>query len=546
MSENGDGDYNSSSSHTQEEQKVEEPQPLQVKGKGKAKKSSTSPENQDKTSLVKRKRGQPKKTLTTKKTTKKTKSAKSVQIKEMEEDNTPTASVSDEDEDQDDDMAIVLVPMRNEFTKLFMEMNEDDSETSSSSGALAPRTWKDIFTSLRDPELEARIKTEEEAILEYQKKHAFDYETQDIRRQILLMNADIAIKSQVLKKYDEINGKKGGIGVTGADKSKFQAWIRDVLTIPFNKTLPLPVTIDDGAEKIKTFLDDVKVKLDKAVAGHDHVKDEIVDYIARIISNPQGKGQVLALSGSRGVGKTRLIKKGVAEALGRPFHVINLGGLNDVHVLTGHDVTYSGSKYGRLAQILIQSKCDNPVVYLDEIDKIQANHEKGMEIFRVLTHVLDEEQNYEFFDEYFGGIKIDLSKILFVASLNNPDDVEPVLRDRLKLVHLNKLDNETKINIGFTHVLPELLDIVKIDPKAITFPRETMRYLVTQKTVQEDGCRQMKKKIETIIQKLNTMKITQTGYFQDGTGTLEVTTAVVDDLLKHENDEIDSYSHMYS
>ena len=120
------------------------------------------------------------------------------------------------------------------------------------------------------------------------------------------------------------------------------------------------------------------------------------------------------------------MRKGIAEALGRPFHVLNLGGMNDVHVLTGHDLTYTGAKYGRFAQILIQSQCENPVIYLDEIDKVQSGNDKGMEIFRVLTHVLDEEQNHEFYDEYFSNVSIDLSKILFVASLNNPDDIEGI------------------------------------------------------------------------------------------------------------------------
>lgn len=437
---------------------------------------------------------------------------------------------------------LMLIPTsQNEL--FIVPLDQDDYDDDS-----AEQSWTEVVKGGKTKELELCLKREEKAVREYLKEHATDFESLETRRQILLMNADVSVKAMLLKKYEQIHGKKGGgDGMSGADKTKLQSWLNDVLTLPFNKTMSLPVSVDDGPSVIKEYLATVRDKLEKAVAGHEHVKDEIIDYIARIISNPQGKGNTLALCGSKGCGKTRLIKRGVAEALGRPFHVINLGGLNDVHVLTGHDLTYSGSKYGRVAQILIQSKCDNPVIYLDEIDKIQPNSEKGMEIFRVLTHILDEEQNMEFYDEYFGGVKIDLSKILFVASLNNLEDVEPILRDRLKVIHMHKLDLAKKIEIGYLHIMPELIQLVGFDQELLEIPEETMKYIVTNKTVQEDGCRQFKKKLETIIQKLNTMYITQTALFSDPSNKVILTKDIVDDLSKHNQDSSDDYpSHMYS
>lgn len=422
--------------------------------------------------------------------------------------------------------------------------NENDFDEASSWAQVTRRKRKQ--KTAKEKELIAKMKEAEKLIDEYHEKHGMDVQHQDMRKQILLLDAPVPIKALVLRKYDDVNKRGGGGFGNAADKSKFQAWIKDILSIPFNRSLPLPVTLSDGSGRIREFLDEMKGKLDFAIAGQEHVKDEIIDYVARIISNPQGKGNILALAGPKGTGKTRVIKRGVAEALQRPFHVINLGGLNDVHVLTGHDMTYSGAKYGRLAQILIQSHCDNPVIYLDEIDKVQGASDKGMEIFRVLTHILDEEQHQEFFDEYFGSVPLDLSKVLFVASLNSPDDVESILRDRLKIIHMNNLTLTDKLTIAFDYVLPELYNIINFDQSRVSISVEVVRYIINVKTPFEEGCRQMKKKLETIIQKLNTMLITQTGYFIDNPVSIELTVNMVNALLKPFDTDTSKFSMMYN
>jgi ATP-dependent Lon protease len=239
------------------------------------------------------------------------------------------------------------------------------------------------------------------------------------------------------------------------------------------------------------------------------------------------------------------VRKGVAEAFQRPFHVINLGGMNDVHVLTGHDLTYTGAKYGKLAQILIQSRCENPIIYLDEIDKIQSGNDKGMEIFRVLTHILDEEQNHEFYDEYFGTVPIDLSKVLFVASLNNPDDIETILRDRLKLVKVDDLTIQEKISISRDYIFPELFTQVAMPLDTMEIEDDIIRYVIRNKTEEEGGCRQLKRKWETIVQKVNTQRITKTGMF-DGVERVRLTERDIDELLKNTDRERRIPLHIYN
>ena len=439
--------------------------------------------------------------------------------------------------------SILLLPVGDDDGALFINGFDDETVASWPSIGAAKKPAVRKTKATRD--LELKLSSQEKLIKEYIKEHALDYSNQDLRKQILLMEAPLHVKAMLLTKYDDINKSNGMSFGNSADKSKYQAWIKDILTVPFAKTKSLPVTINDGPDKIRDFLQGMKDTMNVAIAGHDHAKDEILDYVARVISNPTGKGNILALSGPKGGGKTRLLKRGVADALGRPFHVINLGGLNDVHVLTGHDMTYSGAKYGRIAQILIQSKCDNPIIYLDEIDKIQASSDKGMEIFRILTHILDEEQNMEFYDEYFGSVPLDLSKILFVASLNNPDDVEPILRDRLKIIHLNKLSHDEKMTIAYDYVLPELMTMINFGGQLIDIPNDIMRYIINVKTCSEDGCRQMKKNLETIVQKLNTMRITRTGYFENGDTRVVLGQTDVDQLLKHVELDDTSFKHMY-
>lgn len=382
----------------------------------------------------------------------------------------------------------------------------------------------------RKSSLSVKIDKAREKIVEYEKKqNKIDIQKYPLTDQILLMDMDLDIKSTILKKIQDNEKSKSSY-----DQSKFMNWVKDILQLPFNKFLPLPISVLDGSVKIKKYLENVSSQLDDAIAGQNEAKEEIIDFIARLISNPEGRGNILALEGPKGTGKTRLVRKGVAAALDRPFHAINLGGLNDVHVLTGHDMTYSGAKYGRIAQILIQSDCNNPVIYLDEIDKIQAT-DKGMEIFRVLTHILDEEQNHEFFDEYFAGVKIDLSKILFVASLNNPEDVESVLRDRLKLIHVKELDFETKENIVVNYILPELCKEVGMEYTSLSISQQVIKYIINVKTEPEEGCRQLKKNMQTIVQKLNTQRLIKSGIYtsqENENDAIAITETIVDQLLK--------------
>ena len=189
---------------------------------------------------------------------------------------------------------------------------------------------------------------------------------------------------------------------------KLSSWINWLDKLPFSNYTN--INVKQEPEAISKFLLNAKNIMDKAVYGHYEAKDQIIINMAKMITNNQSKGACIAIQGPMGNGKTTLVKEGICKALNRPFGFISLGGMQDANFMLGHDYTYEGSKPGRIAEILSESGCMNPVIYFDELDKIsETSH--GEEIGNLLCHLTDFSQNTEFQDKYLSGVKIDLSKI---------------------------------------------------------------------------------------------------------------------------------------
>jgi glycosyltransferase involved in cell wall biosynthesis len=165
--------------------------------------------------------------------------------------------------------------------------------------------------------------------------------------------------------------------------------------------------------------------------------------------------RVICLQGQAGVGKTSFIRNGISKILNRPFKHINMGGICDGDYLIGHESTYVGSKPGMIVNSLIESKVMNPIIFMDEVDEI-SNSEKGIDVQSVLIHLTDPVQNSDFQDKYFGGLKIDLSKVLFVFSCNDESKISPILKDRLNIIKAiaDSGLNITIIGNGWETVLP--------------------------------------------------------------------------------------------
>ena len=250
--------------------------------------------------------------------------------------------------------------------------------------------------------------------------------------------------------------------------------------------------------------------LNSIIYGHREAKLEILQYICRIIRNPASTGTSLGIYGPAGIGKTTLVKEGIARVLGRPFAFISLGGCNDSSYLDGHSFTYEGSKPGMIVDILQKAHCMNPVIYFDELDKISETS-KGDEIVNLLIHLTDTSQNSNFTDKYLGsGIHIDLSRAIFVFSFNDIEKINPILRDRIQMIRLTDFTIDEKVKIAREYLLPgifrELDDSVKENCK---FTDEMLKYIFTNYCREHNngGVRKYKELLTGIVNKVNMLSL---------------------------------------
>jgi ATP-dependent Lon protease len=263
--------------------------------------------------------------------------------------------------------------------------------------------------------------------------------------------------------------------------------------------------IDDNLKNIGDYMSKIKESLNNSVYGHEKAKKQIERIIGQWITGEQG-GYCFGFEGPPGVGKTSLAKVGLSNILkdengvSRPFAMIQMGGDSNGSTLHGHNYTYVGSTWGSIVQILIDKKCMNPIIFIDEIDKISKT-EHGKEIVGILTHLLDPAQNDCFQDKYFSGIDIDLSKALFILSYNDADIIDKILLDRVHRVKFDSLSSEDKIIISNKHILPEIYKKVGLE-EMIYFSDEIIKFIIEEYT-SESGVRKLKEIMFEIISEIN-------------------------------------------
>ena len=258
-------------------------------------------------------------------------------------------------------------------------------------------------------------------------------------------------------------------------------------------------------KNIKEYLKDVKFSLDKSIYGHEKAKKQIETIIAQWLNGEQ-HGYCFGFEGPPGVGKTSLAKYGLSECLkdengiSRPFSMIQMGGDSNGSTLQGHNYTYVGSTWGSIVQILIDKKCMNPIIFIDEIDKISKT-EHGKEIVGILTHLLDTTQNDCFQDKYFSGIEFDLSKALFILSYNDATAIDKILLDRIHRIKFNHLSLEDKLIILNKHILPEIYKKFGLE-NTIFMNNSTLTHIIEEYT-NESGVRKLKEILFEIIGNFN-------------------------------------------
>ena len=319
-----------------------------------------------------------------------------------------------------------------------------------------------------------------------------NYKNKPLLFQILELKVSNDIKSLLYKKYKDLDL----LDKSSNEYYKLKSYIDSILTIPFG------IYKNINVSNFNDYLQKSKVNLDNVIYGQENVKIHILEILSQYFSNSKSQGNIFGIYGPMGVGKTTIIKDGLSKVMDKPFNFISLGGAQDSCFLEGHSYTYEGSTYGKIIECLIKSKCMNPIIYFDELDKI-SNTPKGDEIINLLIHITDDSQNSNFQDKYFTGINIDLSKCIFVFSFNDESKINNILKDRIQLINVNGFSKEDKLKICKKFLIPKILNDFNLNN--IKIKSEAIMFLIDNYS-KEEGIRNLKHKIKKIVSKINLLQ----------------------------------------
>ena len=295
------------------------------------------------------------------------------------------------------------------------------------------------------------------------------------------LDASCEVKEKLAKEIKRFKSQMA----SPAESGVVRTYIETMLEMPWNKKCEENLDIKAAKEK-----------LDEEHYGLEKVKDRILEFLAVRILTSKGQTPILCLAGPPGTGKTS-IARSLAEALGRPYVRISLGGVRDEAEIRGHRKTYVGAMPGRIATALRNAKVKNPLMLLDEIDKV-SNDYKG-DTFSALLEVLDSEQNDKFRDHYLE-VPIDLSEVLFVTTANTLQTIPRPLLDHMEVIEINSYTENEKIHIAQRHLIPKQLKSHGLSEEQLSISKKALQKIATVYT-REAGVRQLERKIGGICRK---------------------------------------------
>ena len=298
-----------------------------------------------------------------------------------------------------------------------------------------------------------------------------------------------------------------------SDASLTKTHVETILSLPWSKYTE---------DKIDLQL--VLACLDEDHYGLSAVKDRIVEYLAVKKLNPESKGPILCFVGPPGVGKTSL-GRSVARAMGRKFSRISLGGVRDEADVRGHRKTYVGAFPGRIIQSLKLAESANPIIMLDEIDKLGSDH-RG-DPASALLEVLDPEQNHAYVDHYLS-VPFDLSKVMFIANANTLETIPLALRDRLEVIEVSGYSELEKVRIANRFLIPKQIKEAGLATQNVILTKQSVQCLIRGYT-RESGLRNLERQLASICRKIarNVAETTQ----KDSPNHVRVTPAMVQRFL---------------
>ncbi len=366
-----------------------------------------------------------------------------------------------------------------------------------------------LTTPLEDNSIDAQIdqfkqlpdEKQNELILALEKRPTVSDTGVNLMLRILTMKLAPEIQAMALSKYNALQG----LEPSSSEYYKMRNWLDKFVSIPFGTYKDIPVRLEDGAGVCADFMRNAKKYLDEAIYGQEESKLQILQFISTKIANPNGRGLSLLLIGPPGIGKTSLIKNGIAKALGWPFQFISLGGDSDASTYTGHQLVYESSHCGKIVNSVIASKSMSNVLMFDEVDKISQTP-KGEEVQNMLIHLTDPVQNGDFEDKYLSGVPIDLSKVMFIFSANDINKIDKVLLDRMMVIDLKGYDLKQKTVIAEQYILPGALKEVNLNEK-VAISKDILQHIIEEYASGEKGVRELKRSIEQVVQKINMLRM---------------------------------------
>lgn len=305
------------------------------------------------------------------------------------------------------------------------------------------------------------------------------------------------------------------------EASVIRTYLDTVIDLPWNTST-----------KDKIVISKIRKELDKSHFGLKKIKDRIIEQLAVKKLSDKQKGQIICFTGPPGVGKTS-IAQSIAKAIGRKSQRIALGGVRDEAEIRGHRRTYIGSIPGRIMSAVQSAGTNNPVLILDEIDKL-ANDYKG-DPTSALLEVLDSEQNNKFVDHYID-IPFDLSNVMFITTANDISSIPAPLLDRMELIELNSYTREEKFNIAKKHLIPKQLDLCGFSGKDVKFTQKGLYFLIDFYT-RESGVRTLERLIASILRKCAVEKL------ENDVQSFKIDEKAIEKLLGHKKYLSDNYSN---
>lgn len=326
-----------------------------------------------------------------------------------------------------------------------------------------------------------------------------------LRFHILGSTLSPSCKRAALQKLELLQDTSSG----SQEYSNLKQWVDGMLGLPLGQYMPMPVNFTgNNAADCEAFLLAAQQRMDASIYGMRAAKQQTLQILAQSMTNPVSGGHSIALQGPAGIGKTSFAQEAIAKVLGRPFFFVSLGGMADATTLVGHSYTYSASRWGRIADILMHARCMNPVIFFDELDKVSATA-GGQEIINTLIHLTDKSQNHRFVDKYFPDVELDLSNALFIFSMNNEANVSRILLDRMTTLRLSGYSFADKLEITRKHLLPKAMKQYGFLPGEVSLTPEVLEQILKDNCISgaEPGVRSILRLLDKLFGRLNMLRL---------------------------------------